>query len=254
MLLFTEQLGQMRVLTDTAGSGVVEADPGLFGHFGHFGCYCYTVQNISQHGKNMSSSTEFIPAHIPLQLYICSFHKTSSEHPNTSCVPRGSVSGQSCSMSLLINWLRGSSAPLANSWTVPRWAGVLICWSVGRLCRGIWTGWMDWKRPEVWGSTGQSARHCSLTTITQCSIPGLEKYLESCQQERIWGCWSTEAEPDPPCAQVARPPLPSWPVSETVWQAGLGKWLSSCTQHCFLVVVSSSSPFLGNDTWLKHVL
>lgn len=24
---------------------------------------------------------------------------------------------------------------------------VLIYWSVGRRCRGSWTGWMDWQRP-----------------------------------------------------------------------------------------------------------
>lgn len=32
MLLFTEQLGQVRVLTDTASLGRVTAEPGLFGH------------------------------------------------------------------------------------------------------------------------------------------------------------------------------------------------------------------------------
>jgi len=29
----------------------------------------------------------------------------------------------------------------------PRWVGVLICLRVERLCRGIWTGWIDGPRP-----------------------------------------------------------------------------------------------------------
>ena len=31
----------------------------------------------------------------------------------------------------------------------PSWVGVSICLKVGRLCREIWTGWMDGSRPAV---------------------------------------------------------------------------------------------------------
>ena len=53
------------------------------------------------------------------------------------------------SKSLLMMWIRGWSAPSVSLQTTPSWVGVLICWRVGRLCRGIWTGWIDGPRPTV---------------------------------------------------------------------------------------------------------
>jgi len=44
---------------------------------------------------------------------------------------------------------RALSAPSVSLQMPPSWAGVSICFRVGRLCRGIWTGWIDGLRPTV---------------------------------------------------------------------------------------------------------
>jgi len=44
-------------------------------------------------------------------------------------------------------WVRELSAPPVSLQMTPSWAGVGL-W-VGRLCRGIWTDWIDWPRPTV---------------------------------------------------------------------------------------------------------
>jgi len=46
-------------------------------------------------------------------------------------------------------WTRESSAPSVSLQLTPSWAGVLVCLRVGRLCRGIWTGWINGLRPIV---------------------------------------------------------------------------------------------------------
>jgi len=38
---------------------------------------------------------------------------------------------------------------LAEVLTKPSWAGVPICSRVGRLCRRIWTDWIDGLRPTI---------------------------------------------------------------------------------------------------------
>jgi len=63
--------------------------------------------------------------------------------------PRAQLWGQSCLTSLSMIWMRGLSAPSVSLQMTPSWAGVLICSRVGRLCRGIWTHWIDGPRPTV---------------------------------------------------------------------------------------------------------
>jgi len=55
----------------------------------------------------------------------------------------------SCLPSLSVIWMRVLSAPSVSLQMTPSWAGALICLRVGRLCRGIWTGWIDGPRPTV---------------------------------------------------------------------------------------------------------
>lgn len=48
----------------------------------------------------------------------------------------------------------GKSSPFLASvilQTTPSLAGVLICWRIGRLCRGIWTGWINEPTTIAWG-------------------------------------------------------------------------------------------------------
>ncbi|GAB0209146.1 mitochondrial enolase superfamily member 1 [Grus japonensis] len=63
--------------------------------------------------------------------------------------PRAEYWGQFCLISLSMIWTRGSSAPSVSLQMTPSWAGVLICLRVGRLYRGIWTGWINGLRPIV---------------------------------------------------------------------------------------------------------
>lgn len=44
------------------------------------------------------------------------------------------------------NLKKASGALSVNLQTTPSWVGVLMCWRVGRLCRGIWMGWVDGPR------------------------------------------------------------------------------------------------------------
>lgn len=62
MLLFTEPLGQMRVLTDTASLGVVGADPGLLL------LWPFTVPLYKTLLTMVKTASGFIPAQISLQL------------------------------------------------------------------------------------------------------------------------------------------------------------------------------------------
>jgi len=55
----------------------------------------------------------------------------------------------SCSTSLSMIWMRELSAPSVSLQMTPSWAGVSISLRVGRLCRGIWTDWIDGPRPTV---------------------------------------------------------------------------------------------------------
>jgi len=51
--------------------------------------------------------------------------------------------------SLSMIWMRGLSASSVSLQMTPSWVAVSICLRVGRLCRGIWTGWIDGLRPTV---------------------------------------------------------------------------------------------------------
>jgi len=63
--------------------------------------------------------------------------------PATSMFPRAQYCGQFCLVSLLMTWTTGSSAPSVSFQVTSSWAGMLICFRVEMLHRGIWTGWIN---------------------------------------------------------------------------------------------------------------
>ena len=115
----------------------------------------------------------------------------------------------------------------------PSWVGVSICSRVGRLCRGIWTDWIDGLRTAVWGSTKPNAESYTLVTTTPCNSTGSGRSgWKAAQRKRTLGCWLTASWTwTSSVPRWPRWPAASWLVSGTVWPAGVGRWSSPSAQH-----------------------
>ena len=88
-------------------------------------------------------------------------------------LPRGQYWHSSCSLSLLMTWMRALSAPLLSLQMTPSWREVLICLGIGRPYRMIWTGWIAGLRQMGCRSTRPSAGFCALATATTGNTTGL---------------------------------------------------------------------------------
>ena len=142
--------------------------------------------------------------------------------------PRAQFWGPSCWTSLSMIWMTGLSAPSVSLQMTSSWAGVSIRLRVGRLCRGIWTGWIEGLRPTVWGSTRPNAGSCTWFTANPCNTTGLGKNSwKAAHWKKTLGYWLTAgwtwASSVP---RWSRRPTSSWLVS------GIGVGTScTCTWH-----------------------
>lgn len=70
--------------------------------------------------------------------------------------PRAQYWGPFHLISSFIIWRERSSLPSITLQMAASWPGLLIFWRAGRLCRGIWRGWIwrDWGQ-TMWESEGQ---------------------------------------------------------------------------------------------------
>lgn len=84
------------------------------------------------------------------------------------------------------------------------WAGVLICYRVGRLCRRDWTGWISGLRSRAWESTRWSAGSCPCVTRTMSNTTGWRSGWKDSQWKKTWWCWLTDAGHEPVCAQEVK--------------------------------------------------
>ena len=145
--------------------------------------------------------------------------------------PRTQFWVQSCLTSLSMIWMRGWSVHSGSLQMTPSWVGVLICSRVGRLCRGIWTGWIDGPRPDVRDSARPNAESCTLvTTISGDATGSGRSGWKVAQWKRTWEYWLTAGWTW--ASSVPRwpsRPMASWLVSGIVWPSGVGRWSCHCT-------------------------
>lgn len=99
-----------------------------------------------------------------------------------------------------------------------------ICWKVGRLCRGIWIGWIDGPHPALWHSARLNAGSCTWVTTTPCRWIGLGKSAwKVVWLRRTWGCCQQRVEHEPAlCSGGQEGQVASGPASEMAWPAGQG--------------------------------
>ncbi|KAJ7411153.1 hypothetical protein WISP_104066 [Willisornis vidua] len=85
------------------------------------------------------------------------------------------------------------------------WVGVLICWRAGgRLCRGIWTGWIHGLRPAQWEVNKTKCWVLRLGHHNALQLQAGAEGLERCPEERTWQCRLTVAEHESRCGVVAK--------------------------------------------------
>jgi len=102
--------------------------------------------------------------------------------------------------------MRGLCTPSVSLQMTPSWAGVLICSRLGRLCRGIWTDWIDGPSPAVRGTTRSNVGSCTSVTTTPCNSTGMGKSgWKAAQRKRTLGVLvDSQLNMSQQCAQVVK--------------------------------------------------
>jgi len=107
----------------------------------------------------------------------------------------------------------------------PNCLGVSICLRVGRLCTGVWTGWINGPRPIVWISTRPDAGSCTWVTTTPYNTTGLGRsgWWKAPDRKGPWGAGRQLAEHEPTVCPGGQ---------EGQWHPGYHCLKGGCSEVC----------------------
>ena len=173
----------------------------------------------------------------------------------TSGVPRGRYWGLSCSMSLLIIWMRGLRAPSVSLQITLSWEEVSILQKalqrdLGRL--------NHWAEANSWSTTRPSAKFCILITIIACIATGLvgAEWLKICMEKKDLGVLTdTRLNTSQQCVQVAKRSTANLACFRNCVFSWTGQWLYSALVrlHLKCCVHFWALHYKKNVEALKHV-